>query len=82
MAKLTKNMTHILYASGKLLDSADRRSAIEQIAVMTNKSMEKIEQCLLSGQRRRIKSSECLEKLKHLEKKFRAAGFDVYIDPQ
>jgi hypothetical protein len=75
-------MTHILYARGKLLDSADRRSAIEQIALMTSKSMEQIEQRLLSGQRRRVKSSECLEKLKRLEKKFRAAGFDVYIDHQ
>lgn len=75
-------MTHILYARGRLLDTADRRQAIKQIASMTSKSAEQIEERLLSGQRRRVKSSESLSKLKRLEAKFRDAGFDVYIENQ
>lgn len=74
-----ENMTHILYARGTLLEMADRQSAIEQIATMTSKSCEQIEERLLSGKRKRVKSSESLSKLMRLEEKFRDAGFDVYI---
>ncbi len=73
-------MTHVLYARGKLLDSADKCSAIEKLASMTSKTDEQIEARLLSGERKRIKSSDSLEKLMRLEMKLKAAGFDVYID--
>ncbi|MFQ3245470.1 MAG: hypothetical protein ACI9SP_002118 [Arenicella sp.] len=75
-----ETMTHVLYARGKLLELADRRAAIQQIATMTSKSCEQIEERLLSGTRKRVKSSESLSKLMRLETKFRDAGFDVYID--
>lgn len=73
-------MTHILYARGTLLDAADRHSAIETMALMTSKTTKQIEQRLLSGQRKRVKSSGSLSKLVRLEMKLKAAGFDVYID--
>ncbi len=73
-------MTHILYSSGTLLATAIERSAIEQIASMTSKTKEQIKRRLLSGQRKRVKSSASLSKLIRLEIKLRAAGFDVYID--
>jgi len=62
------------------LELADRQAAIQQIATMTSKSCEQIEERLLSGKRKRVKSSESLSKLMRLETKFRDAGFDVYID--
>ena len=77
-----ENMTHILYARGKLLETADRQSAIRQIATLTSKSYEQIEERLLSGKRKRVKSSDSLSKLIRLEKRFRNAGFDVYIDKE
>jgi hypothetical protein len=64
------------------LAAVDRKSAIEQIASLTSKSVEQIEGRLPIGQRRRVKSSDSLSKLLRLEAKFRAAGFDVYIDKQ
>ena len=73
-------MTHILYARGKLLDMADRKFAIQQIATMTSKSCKQIEERLLSGQRKRVKSSDSLSKLMRLAEKFKNAGFDVYIE--
>jgi hypothetical protein len=76
------DMTHILYARGTLLDAADRQSAVEQMASMTSKTTEQIEQRLLSGQRKRVKSSDSLAKLMRLEEKLKAAGFDVYIDKE
>lgn len=75
-----ENMTHILYARGTLLEMADRQAAIEQMALMTSKTTKQIEQRLLSGERKRVKSSGSLSKLVRLEIKLKAAGFDVYID--
>jgi hypothetical protein len=62
------------------LDAADRTSAIEKIATLTSKTRQQIEERLLSGQRKRVKSSHSLAKLVRLEIKFKDAGFDVYID--
>lgn len=73
-------MIHVLYARGTLLDKADRQSAVEEMALMTSKTTEQIEQRLLSGQRKRIKSSDSLAKLIRLEEKLKNAGFDVYIE--
>jgi len=73
-------MTHILYTRGKLISAADREVAIEQMASMTSKTKEQIEERLLSGKRRRIKSSDSLNKLMRLELMLKEAGFDVYID--
>jgi len=75
-----QDMTHVLYSSGKLLDTADRLSAIEKIASMTSKNAETIEERLLGGHRKRVKSSNSLTKLIRLEIKLKRAGFDVYID--
>ena len=47
---------------------------------MTSKSREKIEERLLDGKGKRVKSSDSLRKLVRLEIKLKRAGFDVYID--
>ena len=77
-----EQMAHILYTRGKLLSTADRGMAIERMASMTSKTKDQIEERLLSGKRKRIKSSKSLSKLMRLEVKLKAAGFDVYIDPK
>lgn len=73
-------MTHILYSSGALLGEADQQSVVEQIASMTSKTAEQVKQRLLSGKRKRVKSSDSLSKLIRLEIKLKAVGLDVYID--
>lgn len=73
-------MLHILYSRGRLLDKVDWQAAVENISVLTQQPTEKVEAQLLSGRRKRIKSSESRSKLIGLKRKLINHGLDVYIE--
>ena len=73
-------MSHILYSRGRLLAGVSKPAAVEQLSVITKKESDRVEEKLLSGKRKRIKSSDTLGPLVRLKSKFQDAGLDVYID--
>jgi hypothetical protein len=74
------DMRHVLYSRGRLLEDADQIDAIVELSSITRRTVEEVERRLLSGERKRIKSSDSLTKLFRLEKKLKASGLDVYIE--
>jgi len=73
-------VAHTLYSSGRLRLNFNREDAIRQLARMTLKPEDEIRAKLLNGKRKKIKSSESLETIFMLKRKFEARGLNVYIE--
>ena len=74
--------THVLYSRGHLLDGADYFQSLRAIAELTKRNPQEVEELVLSGQRRKMRSSDSLKNLILLEAKFRELGLDVYIESE
>ena len=72
--------SHVLYSRGRLLSLSNGESAMQKLAALTNRTIDQIENKLLTGKRMRVKSSNSLARLHKLQTRLRAAGLDVYID--
>ena len=71
---------HILYSRGYLLDGVDYFSSLQKIAELTRRNSQTVEEHVLNGQRKKMRSSNSLKTLIQLEAKFRGVGLDVYIE--
>jgi len=74
---------HTLYSRGQLTKSAeaDRETALAMLASATRRTSHQVKERLLSGQRKKIKSSASMKKLILLQQKLTDCGLDVYIKP-
>lgn len=73
-------MLYILYSAGQLRLNFDRQEALRQLSILTIRTEKEIQQKLLNGSRKKIKSSDSLEELFELKCKLEACGLDVYIE--
>ena len=73
-------MSHVLYSKGRLRKNFNHDEAVVKLAEMTRKSVEQVEERLLNGKPKRIKSSDSLDKLYRLKTKLESNGLDVYIE--
>ena len=70
---------HVLYSRGRMLSGSREDNAMQKLSVLTNRTIEQIQNKLLTGRRKRVKSSVSLARLQKLQNRLRAAGLDVYI---
>ena len=77
---LDVNVVHVLYSRGHLFDDTNQEEALEKLATITRKTTQQIEKRLLSGRRKKVKSSHSLEKLLKLKRRLTDIGLDVYIE--
>ena len=74
--------THILYSRGHLLDGMNYFQSLQKIAELTRRNPQEVEELVLSGQRKKMRSSNSLKNLILLEAKFKELGLDVYIESE
>jgi len=77
--------THVLYSRGRMFKSADDANYfdyLQQIAVLTRRSPQEVEEIILTGKRKKIKSSAKLKTLVQLEAQLKKLSLDVYIEAQ
>lgn len=79
---LTNDGTHILYSRGHLLDGMDYFTSLQKIAELTRRNPQEVEELVLNGQRKKMRSSNSLKNLILLEAKFKELGLDVYIESE
>ena len=80
-----KSNTHVLYSRGRMFKSADDANYFEylqKIAVLTRRSPQEVEEIILTGERKKIKSSTKLKTLVQLEAKLKELSLDVYIEAE
>jgi len=73
-------LSHVLYSRGRLFDEFDYVESLSKLSNVTRRTEEQVEQRLLSGEQRRVKSSYSLKKIMRLEKKLKSLGLDVFIE--
>ena len=79
------NNMHVLYSRGRMFKNADDENYfdyLQQIAVLTRRSPQEVEEIILTGERKKIKSSAKLKTLIQLEAKLKELSLDVYIEPE
>lgn len=72
--------SHVLYSRGRLFDDHNYFDALQKLAVVTRRTQQDVEERILNGERKRLKSSTSLRKLLQLESKLKGIGLDVYIE--
>jgi len=75
-------VSHILYSRGRLFDEFNYFDSLDKLSEVTRRSKQQVEEFLLNGEHKRLKSSSCLKKLIRLESKLKKIGLDVYIEMQ
>jgi len=73
---------HVLYSCGRMSEDsneADYFESLKKIAELTRRTTQRVEETILNGQRKKIKSSLSLKKLVQLIK-LKELGLDVYIE--
>ena len=55
---------------------------LKEIAVLTRRSSQEVEEIILTGQRKKIKSSSTLKLLVQLEAKLKELSLDVFIEQE
>ena len=76
---------HVLYSRGRMFKNADDANYFEllqKIALLTRRSPQEVEEIILTGKRKKIKSSATLKTLIQLEAKLKELSLDVYIEPE
>ena len=79
------NNMHVLYSRGRMFKNAEDDNYfdyLQQIAVLTRRSPQEVEEIILTGERKKIKSSATLKTLIQLEAKLKELSLDVYIEPE
>jgi len=77
--------THVLYSRGRMFKTADDANYfdyLQKIAVLTRRSPQEVEEIILNGKRKKIKSSTTLKTLVQLEAQLKELSLDVYIEPE
>lgn len=73
-------ISHVLYSRGRILDEFNYFDSLDQLSKTTRRTKQQVEEFILNGERKRLKSSPCLKKIMSLESKFKKIGLDVYIE--
>lgn len=76
---------HVLYSRGRMFKSTDDANYfdyLQKIAVLTRRSSQEVEEIILTGERKKIKSSATFKTLVQLEAKLKELSLDVYIEPE
>jgi len=76
---------HVLYSNGRMFKTAEDENYFEylkEIAVLTRRSSQEVEEIILTGQRKKIKSSSTLKLLVQLEAKLKELSLDVFIEQE
>jgi len=76
------SLSHVLYSRGRILDEFNYFESLDKLSETTHRPKKEVEERILNGERKRLKSSSCLKKLISLESKFKEIGLDVYIEVQ
>lgn len=77
---LESGVAHVLYSRGRVYDEFNYFEALEKISAVTRRTKQQVEERILNGERKRLKSSNSLKKLLLLETKLKNVGLDVYIE--
>ena len=73
-------VAHVLYSRGRVFEDFNYFEALEKISEVTRRTKQQVEERILNGKRKRLKSSRSLRKLIALETKLKNVGLDVYIE--
>jgi len=80
----SKRKMHVLYSRGRMFKSdydVNYFDSLQKIAVLTRRSPQEVEEIILTGERKKIKSSSTLKTLVQLEAQLKELSLDVYIEP-
>ena len=77
---IQSGLSHVLYSRGRLFDEFDYFEALSKLSIITHRSKKDLEEELLNGEKKRVKSSFSLKKIMYLEKKLKDIGLDVFIE--
>jgi len=77
-----REVSHVLYSRGRVFDEFDYFDALQKISEVTRRTKQQVEERILNGERKRLKSSHCLKTILLLETKLKNVGLDVYVETE